>query len=282
MGDAVVVIFGAPVACAEHAEKAVACGLAMQLAMADVNRRLTAKGAPELEMGIGIHTGRMSVGNIGSVRRTKYTAVGTSVNLVGRIESFTIGGQVLVSEDTLEKITATLRIDGQFEVEPKGASRRLFLYEIGGIGEPFDLWLPPKTKPLRPLALPLPIQFTVLEEKFVGRTVHDGHVTALTDLEASIRSALPLAVLSNLRITVTTTSHDNPAGEIYGKVVEPVADASGETRIRFTSITPELKAWAAALASTRVREKETEATFRPGSAVRRAPGQSLLRDHEAV
>jgi adenylate cyclase len=282
MGDAVVVIFGAPVACAEHAEKAVACGLAMQLAMADVNRRLTAKGAPELEMGIGIHTGRMIVGNIGSVRRTKYTAVGTSVNLVGRIESFTIGGQVLVSEDTLEKITATLRIDGQFEVEPKGASRRLFLYEIGGIGEPFDLWLPPKTKPLRPLALPLPIQFTVLEEKFVGRTVHDGHVTALTDLEASIRSALPLAVLSNLRITVTTTSHDNPAGEIYGKVVEPVADASGETRIRFTSITPELKAWAAALASTRVREKETEATFRPGSAVRRAPGQSLLRDHEAV
>jgi len=276
MGDAVVVIFGAPVACAEHAEKAVACGLAMQLAMADVNRRLTAKGAPELEMGIGIHTGRMIVGNIGSVRRTKYTAVGTSVNLVGRIESFTIGGQVLVSEDTLEKITATLRIDGQFEVEPKGASRRLFLYEIGGIGEPFDLWLPPKTKPLRPLAPPLPVQFTVLEEKFVGRTVHDGYMRVLTDLEASIRSTLPLAVLSNLRITVAATSHGNPAGEIYAKVVEPVAEASGEIRIRFTSITPELKAWAAALASTSAGEKETEGTFRPGPAVRKAPSQSTL------
>jgi len=233
-------------------------------------------------MGIGIHTGRMIVGNIGSVRRTKYTAVGTSVNLVGRIESFTIGGQVLVSEDTLEQIAATLRIDGQFEVEPKGASRRLVLYEIGGIGKPFDLWLPPKMKPLRPLAPPLPVQFTVLEEKFVGRTVHDGHVTALTDLEASIRSALPLAVLSNLRITVTATSHGNPAGEIYAKVVEPVADAAGYIRIRFTSITPELKAWAAALASTGAREKETEATFRPASAVRRGPVQSLLRDHEAV
>src|SRR5262249_59510225 len=135
-----------------------------------VNGRLRAKGAPELEMGIGIHTGRMIVGNIGSVRRTKYTAVGTSVNLVGRIESFTIGGQVLVSEDTLEQIAATLRIDGQFEVEPKGASRRLLLYEVGGIGEPFDLWLPPKTKPLRPLPPTLPLHFTFLQQPILRPT----------------------------------------------------------------------------------------------------------------
>ena len=161
-------------------------------------------------------------------------------------------------------------------MEPKGASRRLFLYEVGGIGEPFDLWLPPKTKPLRPLAPPLPVQFTVLEEKFVGRTVHDGYMRVLTDLEATIRSTLPLAVLSNLRITVAATSHGNPAGEIYVKVVEPVAEASGEIRIRFTSITPELKAWAAALASTSAGEKETEGTFRPGPAVRKAPSQSTL------
>jgi len=65
VGDAILVIFGAPVACEDHAEKAVACGLAMQLAMTDVNRRLTAKGASELEMGIGVHTGRVIVGNIG-------------------------------------------------------------------------------------------------------------------------------------------------------------------------------------------------------------------------
>src|SRR5262245_14440619 len=59
IGDAILVIFGAPVACQDHAAKAVACGLAMQLAMAEVNRRLATKGAAELEMGIGIHTGRV-------------------------------------------------------------------------------------------------------------------------------------------------------------------------------------------------------------------------------
>jgi adenylate cyclase len=121
------------------------------------------------------------------------------------------------------------------------------LYEIGGIGGPFDLTLPSRSKPLRSLAPPLPVRFTVLEEKFVGRTEHEGRLTAVTELEASIQSALGLAVLSNLRVTVAATSHGNPTGEIYGKVVESVAEAPGDIRIRFTSITPELKAWAAAL-----------------------------------
>src|SRR5499427_8568344 len=65
IGDAILVIFGAPLACDDHPAKAVACGVAMQLAMIDVNRRLAANGTIQLEMGIGIHTGRVIVGNIG-------------------------------------------------------------------------------------------------------------------------------------------------------------------------------------------------------------------------
>src|SRR5512139_1723916 len=117
IGDAILVIFGAPLASEDHAAKAVACGLAMQLAMNEVNQRLTAKGASELEMGIGIHTGRVIVGNIGSLRRTKYAAVGSNVNLAGRIESFTTGGQVLISDNTREKIKSPLQIVGHFQVE---------------------------------------------------------------------------------------------------------------------------------------------------------------------
>lgn len=71
-----------------------------------------AKGAADLEMGIGVHTGRVVVGNIGSLRRTKYAAVGSNVNLAGRIESFTTGGQLLISEDTCASIQSPLRIDG--------------------------------------------------------------------------------------------------------------------------------------------------------------------------
>src|SRR4030095_7391562 len=104
--------------------------------------------------------GGVSVGNIGSLRRTKYAAVGSNVNLAGRIESFTTGGQLLISENTREAIEAPLRIDGQFQVDPKGATRSLQLYEVGAIGEPFNLSLPSRSEALCPLPQPLTISFT--------------------------------------------------------------------------------------------------------------------------
>jgi PAS domain S-box-containing protein len=243
IGDAILVIFGAPVSCDDHADQAVACGLAMQLAMRGVNQRLVAKGASELEMGIGVHTGPVIVGNIGSLRRTKYAAVGSNVNLAGRIESFTVGGQLLISEDTREKVKAPLRIDKEFQVEPKGTASSVRLFEVGAIGGPVNLSLPFRAKALRPLAPPLSIQFTILEESFAGRTVYEGHMTDVSDLEASVQSPVALAVLSNLKITVGESLHGNPAGDIYGKVLESVAGNPGCARIWFTSISPETRTW---------------------------------------
>ena len=243
IGDAILVIFGAPVACDDHAGKAVACGLAMQLAMAQVNQRLINKGAAELEMGIGIHTGSVVVGNIGSLRRTKYAAVGSNVNLAGRIESFTTGGQVLISESTRGKIKAALRLDGHFRVEPKGAKSSLELHEIGSIAEPYNLSLPAKTRLLFSLTDPLAIHFTVLEEKFVGRTLHQGRLVSISETEAGLESELAPAPLSNLKIELESGSGATPAGEIYAKVIEPVTGASNQVRIRFTSLSPELKSW---------------------------------------
>jgi adenylate cyclase len=243
IGDAILVIFGAPLPSQDHAAKAVACGLAMQLAMAGVNQRLSAKRAAELEMGIGVHTGRVIVGNIGSLRRTKYAAVGSNVNLAGRIESFTTGGQLLISENTREQIRSPLRILGQFQVEPKGATGSLQLYEVGGIGEPFNLALPSRSEALCALPQPLPISFTVLEEKFLGRTVHEGRLAALAESEAGIECELPLVPLTNLKVELKPAPGANPGGEIYAKVIGAVIGASGQTRIRFTSLSPELKLW---------------------------------------
>ncbi len=243
IGDAILVIFGAPLSCDDHAAKAVACGLAMQLAMKDVNQRLTARGAAELEMGIGINTGRVIVGNIGSLRRTKYAAVGSNVNLAGRIESFTTGGQLLISESTRDRIQAPLQICGQYQVEPKGATRSLQLYEVCGIGEPFNLSLPSRPGALCPLPQPLPLSFTVLEEKFVGRTVYEGRLTSLSESEAGIECELTLVPLSNLKIELKPVAEANPGGEIYAKVIGAVASTSRQTRIRFTSVSPELKVW---------------------------------------
>ncbi|HUM17559.1 MAG TPA: adenylate/guanylate cyclase domain-containing protein [Candidatus Nitrosotalea sp.] len=249
IGDAILVIFGAPVASDDHAARAVACGLAMQLAMAEVNERLAAQKGVQLEMGIGIHTGRVIVGNIGSLRRTKYAAVGSNVNLAGRVESFTTGGQVLITEDTRTKIEMPLRIDGEFQVEPKGAARSLLLFEIGSIGPPYSLSLPCRAAALRPLPDPLPVQFTVLEEKFAGRTVYDGRLVELSNFETRLESSLVQTVLSNLKIAIAPGPQGNPAGEIYGKVVSASAGSPSVASVRFTSTSPEFKAWVTKWAS---------------------------------
>jgi len=243
IGDAILVIFGAPLTCEDHAGKAIACGLAMQLAMSQVNQRLVGKGAAELEMGIGIHSGRVVVGNIGSLRRTKYAAVGSNVNLAGRIESFTTGGQVLISESTREKIKSPLRLDGHFKVEPKGAKSSLELHEVGSIGQPYNLSLPEKSWVLFSLGQALPIHFTVLEEKFVGRTLHEGKLVSISKTEAGLESELTPAPLSNLKIGLEAVPGTVPSGEIYAKVIASLPGPSNQTRIRFTSVSADLKTW---------------------------------------
>src|SRR6185369_15972615 len=101
IGDAILAIFGAPVTRGDDARRALSCALAMQLALEVVNQENAKEGLPALEMGIAIHTGEVVVGNIGSDRRAKYGVVGPPVNIAGRIESYSVGGQVLISGETL-------------------------------------------------------------------------------------------------------------------------------------------------------------------------------------
>ena len=87
----------------DRAQRAVACAISMQNAMAKVNKENRAQGLPELEMGIGLNEAEVIVGNIGSSKRSNYTVIGSGVNMASRIESYTIGGQVLISESVKRK-----------------------------------------------------------------------------------------------------------------------------------------------------------------------------------
>ena len=110
LGDGLLVLFGAPLSRDDDAERAVACALAMQLRIDDTNAPNRRAGLPEVDMGIGIHTGEVVVGHIGSQQRTKYGVVGSAVNLTGRIESYTTGGQILISPTTYAETAALLTV----------------------------------------------------------------------------------------------------------------------------------------------------------------------------
>jgi adenylate cyclase len=104
IGDAIMAVYGAPLEMKDHAERACEAALRMQEALAPLNRDWTSRGLPEIHIGVGINTGPMSVGNMGSEARFDYTVLGDAVNLGARLESMTkeVGGQILVGERTAE------------------------------------------------------------------------------------------------------------------------------------------------------------------------------------
>lgn len=141
IGDAILVLFGAPNAMSDHAEKAVACAIAMEQAMNRVNELNRAAGLPEIGTGIGINTGEVIVGNIGSERRAKYGVVGHHVNFTARIESYTAGGQILISERTLVACGNMVQTRGEISVRPKGIDEEVRLFDVASIGAPYHLAL---------------------------------------------------------------------------------------------------------------------------------------------
>lgn len=133
IGDAILALFGAPRPLQDHAQRAVACAAAMQQAMDEVNRENIANGLPEVAIGIGINTGEVVVGNIGSERRAKYGVVGHNVNMAARIEAYTEGGQILISENSRNACGPGLQVNREIRVLPKGFDREIAIYDVAGI-----------------------------------------------------------------------------------------------------------------------------------------------------
>ena len=114
---------------------AVKCAVEMQRAMKEVNEWNNENGYPELEMGIGINSGSVVVGNIGSEKKMKYGCMGSAVNITGRLETLTIGGQIFITENTRNMIKDELLIKSESSFLPKGSPEELKYYEIEGIGD---------------------------------------------------------------------------------------------------------------------------------------------------
>ena len=154
VGDGILAFFGAPTPMVDHPARAVACALQMQAAMDEINALNEADGLPYLEMGIAVNTGEVVVGNIGSERRTKYSVVGAHVNFTSRIEAFAVGGQVLISADTYERLRELVRVRGEVQGRMKGISGSFTLYDVQAIGEPYNISLAARDQEMRTLSGP--------------------------------------------------------------------------------------------------------------------------------
>ena len=241
LGDGMLVIFGAPAPNETHAADAVAAALGMQKRMEAVNRWNRERGYETLSMGIGINTDSVILGNIGSEKRTKYGVLGAAVNLTGRIESYTTGGQILISPNTRAAIGNALEIAALLPVQPKGVDGVIEIARVVGIGAPYSLRLEQEAQALCPLPRPISVPFSVLEEKAVRDAVLEGEILALSEKEAELRTREALRLYENLQLEI--------GGELYAKVTQA---AGGRYRICFTAKPPCFSAWLTASAAGEV------------------------------
>jgi len=132
VGDMVMGLFGAPLDDEDHAEHAVQAALAMTRELDRLNTEWEANGRPRLDIGIGISTGDMVAGNIGSDTIMSYTVIGDTVNLGARLESLNkdYGSRIIISEATREALKGRYDIRPLGEVVVKGKSQPVAIYEV--------------------------------------------------------------------------------------------------------------------------------------------------------
>ena len=226
----------------DDAERAGACAVAMQIAMEEVNAFNRREGLPEVEMGIAVNTGEVIVGNIGSQTRAKYGVVGTHVNLAGRIEGFTVGGQVLVSESTVDKAGGSLAVGERVTFQAKGFQEPVDVYDLRGVGgrarPPARARRPPASR----CSPQLPVSVAVLEGKQMSDVTFEG--TLLRGVARARPSLRSERAAARLHATSACASRARTASRARATSTRRWPRAStepdGGVLVRFTSADPEV------------------------------------------
>lgn len=233
IGDAILVLFGAPVAQDDHASRAVACAVDMQVEMAEVNRRLAERDLPPMEMTAAVNTGEVIVGVIGSSKRSKYGVVGSPVNLTSRIQTLAAPGEVLISEATRLAAGPAVEVEATRHVPLKGFSEPVAVHVVAAAG---GQRVPCADDALRPLAAPAPFSFAVVDGKQVSERESRGELVRLSPTRAVARlDAPPPASRSDVRLRFDAA----PEAPVYAKLLDTPAGTAapeGEVQLRFAAL----------------------------------------------
>ncbi len=123
-------LFGAPTTTPEDASNALNAAVAMQRRIIGINHEFRAEGLAEIGVGIGMHTGEVTVGYIGSERRSEYTAIGDAVNTAARLEANARGGEILISEATSKAAGKRYKLKEREPITVKNREQPVPLFEV--------------------------------------------------------------------------------------------------------------------------------------------------------
>jgi adenylate cyclase len=130
MGDGIMAIWGAPVQLPDDVVRSVDCALEQGHVLGQFNRRRLEKDQAPLAIGIGIHTGPLVAGYIGSSKALSYTVIGDTANTSARLCSVALAGQIIVSESTLAKLKGRYEVEELQAAKVKGKEKPLRIYNV--------------------------------------------------------------------------------------------------------------------------------------------------------
>jgi adenylate cyclase len=239
MGDAIMVVFPGDQAMAhDHARRAILCAVQMQIAMDELRQKHRSENVPEMFLGIGVNTGKVMTGLIGSDRYRAHTIIGDEVNLASRIEAFSLRGQVLVSQSTYELCQDFADCGPPVQVYMKGKAESVLIREVKGIPA-LGKFVP--RRELRRSArvdVLLPFAYQIVSRKTVLATVDTGTIHNIGYDGVLVEIERPLPLYAEIKLAVNLVSLGYRAEDVYGRIVD-VREDKGRwlCGVEFTSVT---------------------------------------------
>jgi adenylate cyclase len=240
MGDGMLVRFGAPQAEPRHVELAIACAVEMQLRMEPFNAESEALGQPQLYIGIGVNSGEVVAGTIGSGDHRHYTVIGSEVNIASRIEALSLRGQVLLGEASYCQAESFVRAGPENRVHVKGRRSAVVFRELLATRRPRLLSVPRRDSRRSPrIEVHMPLYFQCLTGSRVLEQTHCAEVLDVSYHGARMVSPVPLEPHCEIRVALSLHLLGSRTCDIYARVVksEPVPDGC-RCSVEFVDIDP--------------------------------------------
>ena len=244
MGDSILVIFESSGAHGEDGvRRALSCAVDMQNSMEELNRLHKTENLPEMYFGIGINSGRVMSALLGSDLYSEYTVIGDEVNLASRIESFSLRGQVLISESTFERCNGFVKTGDPMEVVVKGKSKVVVMREVLAIPSLAkvvprqEVRRSPRVEVMLPIYYRMVVNQVVVPETHEGRVLDIGYHGVLAEIDR------PISQFTEMNLAFDLPLVGKRVTDLYGTAVKVIPkDNKTRVGIEFSSMTAENKA----------------------------------------
>jgi len=238
MGDSILAVFENSGTSDEGAMNAVCCAAEMQIAMYKFNRKNQQLGMPAIYMGIGINSGEVVASKLGSELYNEQTIIGSDVNLAARIESYTVRGQILISDSTYQKTKNSIEVGESMQVIVKGKREAVTMYELSSVNEPQYLKIPEREIRRSPrVDVNIPFKFHVCEGKIITSEQNIGHISNISTGGMFAYTNIKVEPYFFIRFTLDFNVLGIECNDIYGKVLRVIKkDDQYELSIEFTII----------------------------------------------